>query len=525
MSVRTLGRQWEFLAAGTEPPLPPALLVAGRETQVQELQTALSGPPSVIAVRAGSRVEAIGFMAAALGVADVEPDHAPEQPLWVRDAPTFERLALSERPLTLVAAVDSIDPGVAVARGHRVLLALGGGDYERPGVISLPRVSRTAAREALDAAGLPFERADRLAALARRSFAALLRELSLARGGVRPAWAVGSDALLLSALMLLGGWGTAEGDEEVIAELTGQTRVDVERHLAALGAADDPPWTRSGGAWQSVSPDDSFALLGDLLDRELLERWAVQAAQVLIEPDPRVDMDMAQRLLADVRGQARRRYSGALRSGMAEAAALLGGRGNEPLPSGVVAADYAARVARDVLSAANAEGSGAAWASLHDALPLLAEAAPDVFLDGVEDGLAVDPSPVLSLFRDGPDSSSLTTHSPHTWLLWALEGVAWSPEHLTRATLVLGELAEREPGGKLTNRPSASQRAVLLPWHPNTGADLGARLEALDALRGELAGRRLGASDGAHAALSRRRQLHSRPAVSRLGARARSSGA
>ncbi len=75
------------------------------------------------------------------------------------------------------------------------------------------------------------------------------------------------------------------------------------------------------------------------------------------------------------------------------------------------------------------------------------------------------------------------SHSPHTALLWALEGVACSPDHLARAALVLAELAEREPGGRLSNRPSASLRAILLPSHPNTGADLPARLEALDDVR------------------------------------------
>jgi hypothetical protein len=81
--------------------------------------------------------------------------------------------------------------------GHHVVLALGAGDYERPGAISLARLSRRAARAALDEAGVPFDRADNLAALARRSFASLLREMSTARGGASPAWAT-LDHLLVA---------------------------------------------------------------------------------------------------------------------------------------------------------------------------------------------------------------------------------------------------------------------------------------------------------------------------------------
>lgn len=382
-----------------------------------------------------------------------------------------------------MTAVDEVDAGHAVARGHHVVLALGAGDYERDGVIALSRPSRTAAREAIDAAGVPFERADRLAALARRSFAALLRELSPARGGAPPAWASGEDGPLLAALTLLGGWGPLEGDDQVIESLTGLPRHEVERRLTALSRVEDQPWTLSGGAWRLVSPDDSFALVGELLDGELLERWRTAALAVLGEPDPRAGMDMGERLMADVREEARRRHSGALRQGIAEAAALLGARSVDPLPSGAVGAYYAARVVRGLLQTANEDSTGARWAQLSDVLALLAEATPEEFLDAVEDALAAEPSPVVTLFQDGSGFSAMFSHSPHTGLLWALEGVAWAPDHLARAALALAHLADRDPGGQLANRPSSSLRAIFLPWHPNTAADLPTRLEALDDMR------------------------------------------
>ncbi len=209
---------------------------------------------------------------------------------------------------------------------------------------------------------MQFERADRLAALARRSFAALLRELSPAPGGASPAWATGEDGPLLAALTLLGGWGPLKGDEQVIEALTGLARAEVERRLTALSRVEDPPWTRSGGAWRLVSPDDSFTLVGELLNRELLERWNAAAIEVLSEPDPRAGMEMEERLMADVRDEPRRRYSGALRRGMAEAAALLGARSVEPLPSGAVGAYYAASVVRELMRTANEDSTGARWA-------------------------------------------------------------------------------------------------------------------------------------------------------------------
>jgi hypothetical protein len=135
-----------------------------------------------------------------------------------------------------------------------------------------------------------------------------------------------------------------------------------------------------------------------------------------------------------------------------------------------------------VLRVANEDESGALWRSLDDVLPMLAEAAPDAFLDGVRDGMDLDPSPILTLFAEGQDDTF--SHPPHTGLLWALEKIAWSSRHLTRVTLILGELAHSDPRrGRWTNRPSNTLRATFLAWFPNTDADLPGRLAALDALR------------------------------------------
>jgi hypothetical protein len=55
-------------------------------------------------------------------------------------------------------------------------------------------------------------------------------------------------------------------------------------------------------------------------------------------------------------------------------------------------------------------------------------------------------------------------------LYWALETLAWSEEHLSRAILVLAELAAHDPGGRWANRPDHSIVTILLPWYPQTTA-------------------------------------------------------
>jgi hypothetical protein len=70
-----------------------------------------------------------------------------------------------------------------------------------------------------------------------------------------------------------------------------------------------------------------------------------------------------------------------------------------------------------------------------------------------------------------------------TYLLWALESLCWSPEHLPLAVRVLARLAEIDPGGRTTSRPRDTLQRVLLPMQPYTSAPADLRLQVIDGLR------------------------------------------
>jgi hypothetical protein len=115
-------------------------------------------------------------------------------------------------------------------------------------------------------------------------------------------------------------------------------------------------------------------------------------------------------------------------------------------------------------------------------MPLLAEAVPDVFLDAVQKSLEGD-QPILGLMFADDAGDTFTVSSPHTGLLWALECLAWSPEHFSSAVEQLARLAEVDPGGRLSNRPSGSLAGIYRSWLPQTSVPLDRRLAVLDGLR------------------------------------------
>ncbi len=124
------------------------------------------------------------------------------------------------------------------------------------------------------------------------------------------------------------------------------------------------------------------------------------------------------------------------------------------------------------------------WRSLSGELPLLAEAAPIELLDAVESGLAGEQPLLVSMFTDREDEVPvLGISSAHSGLGWALELLCCPERYFIRAALALAALAEIDPSGRLSNRPEASLRAVLLPWLPRTSASLTERVALLDLLR------------------------------------------
>jgi hypothetical protein len=118
------------------------------------------------------------------------------------------------------------------------------------------------------------------------------------------------------------------------------------------------------------------------------------------------------------------------------------------------------------------------WASLSDLLPILAEAAPESFMDAVENALSGENPFLIEIFTDTDPMHG----SPHTGLLWALDIFAWEPQYLSRVTLILGKLSRLDPGGRLVNRPIRSLKEIFLWWHPQTPANLEQRLRVIDTL-------------------------------------------
>ena len=495
--TRDLRSYWETWSKATSPPLTPRFLLSGRQEAVAELHKRLSDASGqAFAVRTESREEAVAWLYC--GIRELGPDQAESvlsRCLVVESARALRHLTAAKPPLILVPTFDPEDLAPAVARaGHAVVVPQDEPDGG-PGddVIRLESLDRQCATRALEGLGIEHGRAYKMAGLARRSLAAFRRSIAASPGFRRPEWSKPAVARGAVPALLAGSWKDSTDidrespDREILSRLARRPYEEVADTLVPWSRGSDPLVRRKDDAWYLVSAQDAWELLRSYIRRDDLVRLEETATTVLGSVHPEFELPAEQRWMAGALGYSAR-YSGLLREGVAKSLAIMGTCGGE-VPTATASARHAAeRVVRNLLE--NAKEDWRLWASLSGLLPLLAEAAPECFLDAVEADLK-QPKPVLAnLFVTTGDPMLGTAY--HTGLLRALEVLAWSPDHLGRVVPILALLdgsdpeSELQPQGGVRGRgmprPLSALREVFRSWSPQTSATLVDRLAVLKTL-------------------------------------------
>ena len=475
LNTKSLADFWSQWRLSTERPSTAELVFAERDEDGTKLLKWLRESPSVFELQADSPEEAIAFLYATID--RLPREHARLQASRCIIASTADAaVALGRSTTPLVILMEAFKPGLATAlrqQGHHVLVAHGSQVGTSNLLNSLSRPDLEVFKDALVAMGFMEDRASALARDSVRKLTILRRLIPSEAGASRPDWANGENGKLILPLLLAGAWDTrSDGDRGALEALSGRPFADMEMHFPAWAATGDTPLRHAGTTWKLASPFDVWFRLSHLLSKSELERFVGVAKQVLGKKDPRFDMNSDDRWFASVRGQMPQ-YSSWLKSGVTETLLLLAIYG-EQITAVPAANLYADRVVRDLLEGADKSR----WWSISDELQMLAEVSPDVFMAAVEDSLAEPNQPVMELFKE--DAGPVMGRAYHSNLLWALETLAWSTDHLSRASELLARFTELDPGGRWANRPAASLRSVFLMWLPQTQATLDQRLKVID---------------------------------------------
>jgi hypothetical protein len=490
--VQELESYWNSVRTLAEHPLLPSVFTASREAAAGEVRNWLAGLPSSLYLRTNSLMEGIDFLAALNAGEDIGK---LQSAVIISNEEAWRHLAASRDPLLLIAdptqPLRASDAAAAVEAGHHVFVTGTRGVSGQANELALPRQTHLSIAEALQQSGFSQPRAAGLGQACAGSSGILKRLITRHPETHYPAWAREEVRNSLAPLALIGGWSHVDpelpqGQEArrigppppqdvwLITEFLCCSRTQLDETVSRWQRIAEPLFLRFGSSVLVSSREDVWHLLGGCVSREQLNRFRDVALLVLDENNPALDLEPDQRWLAKLYGKAHS-LSEDLRISIIETLALMTTYRTADRPETGV--DFSSTVNWILDRALPNRAPWQRWASFGHELPVIAEAAPELFLCRVEEDLS-SPDPELpKLFQD--QSHSFFAGEVHTGLLRALELLAWSTQYLARVSVVLARLAARDPGGRYYNRPHSSLEAIFMFWLWQTSAPLEERMCAL----------------------------------------------
>ncbi len=471
--IKDLVTPRDFLEAWrrrTAPPLPIDFVLAGREHEVAEFWKRLEDGAACVWVQGDTREEALAFLCACLDSrGDQHGRFWLERTIIARtnDALQFASAqgAAEDDPLVLVPFFPKPELERVALSKHLIFVPSSSADSflaPRSNIIALRALRIGTLANTLNVLLGDPTRAQELARKSGGKLAALQRLMGF--NAPMPNWANNQSSALLPALLLAGAWDPRnERDREILQQLIGGgAYAELEAPIERFLHVEDAPLQTNGytRAWRSRT--DAFRLLARMLSPGLLRRYFDLCAEILGKTSPRYELPAEKRGFASWYGDVLPE-SEALRHGLAEGLAMLASLPDDikdamSPPSRAECENNIARVVRSVLVQ-----DWQRWATIGACLPLLAEAHPDAFLDAVWDLLGS--TEANRLFEQDRASDGPFGECCHAGLLWALEILAWHPQHFSRCAKILARLAERDPdpGGRFQNRP---KETLFNLFHP-----------------------------------------------------------
>lgn len=470
LGVRSTDEFWEEYSNRFYPAIVEEVLLAGRESQAEELLQRLNEGNSRLLYAADSPDEVIAFVVAAMRRAEPAVRLYLEARTLIVDSDDAARqLTNKPRLIFLPRAQARRQVGLLAQYGPTVVSA--GAEEKRTNHQLLARPDSTTLGKAFMAMGYSEQQGYDMARRCGRSLSVLARQIPSGTAE-KPYWIEEANSLLPA--LLAGAWkSSVPADQDILRSIANCDEYETfEAPLRKLAKSNDPPIDYVDDVWAMRASVDAFVNLGHLIGAEHLRRFSAAATAVFSR------ITLAPKADEVYRPPSKREEANSnwLREGMMNTLlhmAVLHEQA-EFRVSGTTPQEYVNNIVKDLPGLSS---DYRLMASLQDNLALLAEAAPVPFLEALECLLEGDAVAIKPIFDE--HKGLLTTQSFHLGILWGLEVLAWQPDLLLRSSMCLARLAEIDPGGTLSNRPLNSLRSIFLTWAPNTHADIKRRVGVL----------------------------------------------
>lgn len=472
--IMTADEFWEEWSIGPKGlVLSPECIVAGREYEKDLLLSTLQGAPTIKGIKASTKIEAIAFIIASAKLFPTEEfDRFFSKALVVDTEGNFRGIVRNNitSTLNLIPRFDEAQPlYLAVSKGNHVLVPLGADDDFNQETITLPTIDRDGQISAIIKSGISKEDAEKFSRESGRNVTILKKLLGFPHYNAK--WIEKENIREIIPALILGRWNeTFVGDIELIEKLSEQKYSDYLVILNKWKNFEESPIIQIGETWRLTSPMDLWTALSSQLSSKDFQNIQECYALAFKNGNPIVEPEDKSSFAAFNK---KNTYSNWSREGLTQSLILVARLNGVRILNLENPQNWVDEIIFDLLNNA----SGEMWISVDHELPLISEASPESFLNAVKNSLVKEQPEILDMFNEEDGFLHKTSH--HTGLLWALESLAWLPEYLRNASLVLLKLSRLDPGGSLSNRPLNSISEIFKPWHFQTLTSFDERMEIL----------------------------------------------
>ncbi|MDD4009124.1 MAG: hypothetical protein PHQ67_04845 [Fermentimonas sp.] len=465
-SFLTAEEEWEEWSNSVQYELPPEIVVTGRKDEKDKIYKFLKGEPGIIGVKASARKEAIAFIIACGKLIDQEEsERFLSKTLVVDNINDFRSFSnSSSSSLNLISDIECSESfNIAVKKSHHVFVALGAQDEFRQETIELPNLDREGLIKIIIDLGIEEDTAKRYVLESGRNITILKKLLGF------ELYVKYEDVREIIPALLLGRWNEGfEGDIELIEKLSGKKYTEYSAILNKWKNIEDSPLIQIGNVWRLTSPLDLWTSLSKYIIADDLDALKECFEMAFFNGNPDIVPEKETFYSSYFK---RKKYSNFSREGLVQSLILVGLRGDSlQIPH---SQQWVDSIINELLYDASAE----LWVSVDKELPLIAEVSPKSFFKAVSNSLEKSAPEVLEMFKEGKGLVDSTYH--YTGLLWALESLAWHPEHLMQSASILLKLDTVIPELKWVNSPMNSLVEIFKPWHFQTLSPYEDRMEVL----------------------------------------------
>lgn len=452
ITIEEFWKEWSTGPNGLA--LQPKVVTAGRQFEQEQLLNILQGNANIKAIKASTKNEAIAFIiATAKQFEENESERFFSKSLIVDTVANFRGIRINTNsPLNLIAKFDETQPlYAAVSEGHHVLIPLGADDSFNQDIITLPTIDRNGQINSLIESGLSEEDAVQFSRESGRNVTILKKLIGFPH---RTKWVETENIREIIPALVLGRWDESYiGDIELLEKLFGHKHEDYLVVLKRWLSIEESPIIQIGETWRLTSPLDLWTILSSHLTQKDIQNIKDCFLIVYKNGNPIIKPKDENDFVAIF--NQKRKYSSWSREGLAQSLILVANFGKVLIiPTLNNPQLWVDEIIFDLLN----EASGELWVSIHHELPLIAEASPKSFIKAASS----------SLLKEQPEIMEVFKYDNQSGLLWALEGLAWSPEYLRDVGLILLKLSRLDPGGKIMNRPFNSLTKIFNPWQYQT---------------------------------------------------------